>query len=130
MDLQDPFGGYNPQIYSITRAEIELNKEHCGLTDVKSHILKFLPVRKLGITVQGKTIPLCLLASVRWASGGGLTDIAESMSHRWTYVGCLNFPFSLSFFPSLKWTRVYFSAPLGEVIQEPAQVVRRRIHLY
>ena len=35
MDLVDPLGRYNLEDYSTPHADTVLNKDHCGLTNVK-----------------------------------------------------------------------------------------------
>ena len=88
-------------------------------------ILEFLLLRKLGVTIEGKIIPLVApLASVRRVSGGGWTDVTENMGHMYTrtyrcWVSVLSV---LSLFPSLKRTSIYFSALQGRVIQTLTRV--------
>ncbi|WFD45325.1 endopeptidase La [Malassezia psittaci] len=101
-----PWGVHTSENFALEHAQMVLNDDHYGLSDVKDRILEFLAIGKLRGTVQGKI--LCLVGppgvgktsigkSIARAlerkffrfSVGGLSDVAEIKGHRRTYVGAM-----------------------------------------
>ncbi|KAE9589562.1 hypothetical protein Lal_00000282 [Lupinus albus] len=101
-----PWGEYSDENFDVTRAQMILDDDHYGLTDVKDRILEFIAVGKLRGTSQGKIICLSgppgvgktsIGRSIARAlnrkffrfSVGGLADVAEIKGHRRTYIGAM-----------------------------------------
>ncbi|XP_019452270.1 PREDICTED: lon protease homolog 1, mitochondrial-like isoform X2 [Lupinus angustifolius] len=101
-----PWGEYSDENFDVTRAQMILDEDHYGLTDVKDRILEFIAVGKLRGTSQGKIICLSgppgvgktsIGRSIARAlnrkffrfSVGGLADVAEIKGHRRTYIGAM-----------------------------------------
>ncbi|CAL0320944.1 unnamed protein product [Lupinus luteus] len=101
-----PWGEYSDENFDVTRAQMILDEDHYGLTDVKDRILEFIAVGKLRGTSQGKVICLSgppgvgktsIGRSIARAlnrkffrfSVGGLADVAEIKGHRRTYIGAM-----------------------------------------
>ncbi|XP_058076197.1 lon protease homolog 1, mitochondrial-like [Magnolia sinica] len=101
-----PWGNYSDENFDVHRAQIILDEDHYGLSDVKERILEFIAVGKLRGTSQGKIICLSgppgvgktsIGRSIARAlnrkfyrfSVGGLADVAEIKGHRRTYIGAM-----------------------------------------
>ncbi|XP_039120829.1 lon protease homolog, mitochondrial-like isoform X1 [Dioscorea cayenensis subsp. rotundata] len=101
-----PWGNYSDENFDVHRAQMILDEDHYGLTDVKERILEFIAVGKLRGTSQGKIICLSgppgvgktsIGRSIARAlnrkfyrfSVGGLADVAEIKGHRRTYIGAM-----------------------------------------
>lgn len=94
--------------YNLTHAQDELEKNHCGLREVKDSILEFLAVSKRTKGNKGHASVLCLVGppgvgktsiaeSIATACNrkferialGGLHDESEIRGHRRTYIGAM-----------------------------------------
>ncbi|RWR94285.1 lon protease, mitochondrial-like protein isoform X2 [Cinnamomum micranthum f. kanehirae] len=101
-----PWGNYSDENFDVHRAQIILDEDHYGLSDIKERILEFIAVGKLRGTSQGKIICLSgppgvgktsIGRSIARAlnrkfyrfSVGGLADVAEIKGHRRTYIGAM-----------------------------------------
>ncbi|KAK9292324.1 hypothetical protein L1049_020290 [Liquidambar formosana] len=101
-----PWGNYSDENFDVLRAQVILDEDHYGLTDVKERILEFIAVGKLRGSSQGKIICLSgppgvgktsIGRSIARAlnrkfyrfSVGGLADVAEIKGHRRTYIGAM-----------------------------------------
>ena len=101
-----PWGVYSEDNIDIERAEIVLDRDHAGLSDVKERIIEFFAAgvyKKdisgsiilfvgppgVGKTSIGKSIAEALGRKFYRFSLGGMRDEAEIKGHRRTYVGAL-----------------------------------------
>ncbi|XP_077217774.1 lon protease homolog, mitochondrial-like isoform X2 [Tasmannia lanceolata] len=101
-----PWGNYSDENFDVHHAQVILDEDHYGLSDVKERILEFIAVGKLRGTSQGKIICLSgppgvgktsIGRSIARAlnrkfyrfSVGGLADVAEIKGHRRTYIGAM-----------------------------------------
>lgn len=101
-----PWGVYSEDNIDIERAEVVLDRDHAGLSDVKERIIEFFAAgvyKKdisgsiilfvgppgVGKTSIGKSIAEALGRKFFRFSLGGMRDEAEIKGHRRTYVGAL-----------------------------------------
>ncbi len=101
-----PWGVYSEDNIDIERAEVVLDRDHAGLSDVKERIIEFFAAgvyKKdisgsiilfvgppgVGKTSIGKSIAEALGRKFYRFSLGGMRDEAEIKGHRRTYVGAL-----------------------------------------
>jgi len=101
-----PWGVYSEDNIDIERAEVVLDRDHAGLSDVKERIIEFFAAgvyKKdisgsiilfvgppgVGKTSIGKSIAETLGRKFYRFSLGGMRDEAEIKGHRRTYVGAL-----------------------------------------
>jgi len=101
-----PWGVYSEDNIDIERAEVVLDRDHSGLSDVKERIIEFFAAgvyKKdisgsillfvgppgVGKTSIGKSIAEALGRKFYRFSLGGMRDEAEIKGHRRTYVGAL-----------------------------------------
>ena len=104
--LELPWGEAPPEKVSLRRARRILDKDHYGLSKVKTRVLEYLAVRGLssslrspilclagppgvGKTSLGRSIARALGRKFVRISLGGVRDEAEIRGHRRTYVGAL-----------------------------------------
>lgn len=104
--LELPWGDAPPEKTSIRRARHTLDKDHYGLSKVKTRVLEYLAVRGLSSTLRspilclagppgvgktslGRSIARALGRKFVRISLGGVRDEAEIRGHRRTYVGAL-----------------------------------------
>lgn len=102
--LSLPFGIYTKDLKNIQKIEDELDKTHYGLKDVKNRILEYIAVKELTNDIKSPIICLVgppgvgktsLAYSISQAlhrnfvkiSVGGVSDEAEIIGHRRTYIG-------------------------------------------
>lgn len=102
--LSLPFGIYTKDLRNIQKIEEELDKTHYGLKDVKNRILEYIAVKELTNDIKSPIICLVgppgvgktsLAYSISQAlhrnfvkiSVGGVSDEAEIIGHRRTYIG-------------------------------------------
>lgn len=102
--LSLPFGIYTKDLKNIQKIEEELDKTHYGLKDVKNRILEYIAVKELTNDIKSPIICLVgppgvgktsLAYSISQAlhrnfvkiSVGGVSDEAEIIGHRRTYIG-------------------------------------------
>ena len=102
--LSLPFGIYTKDLKNIQKIEEELDKTHHGLKDVKNRILEYIAVKELTNDIKSPIICLVgppgvgktsLAYSISQAlhrnfvkiSVGGVSDEAEIIGHRRTYIG-------------------------------------------
>jgi len=101
-----PWGVFTKDSYDMTKAGKILNRDHCGLEDVKERILEFLSVGIMkgnisgsilcfvgppgvGKTSLGQSIARSIGRNFYRFSVGGIRDEAEIKGHRRTYIGAL-----------------------------------------
>jgi len=104
--LDMPWDEFTTDDFDLNRAKKILDKDHFGLTKVKTRILEYLAVLKLkqdmkgpilclygppgvGKTSLGKSIAKSLQRNYVRMSLGGVHDEAEVRGHRKTYVGAM-----------------------------------------
>ena len=104
--LELPWGEAPPEKISLRRARRILDKDHYGLSKVKTRVLEYLAVRGLSSTLRspilclagppgvgktslGRSIARALGRKFVRISLGGVRDEAEIRGHRRTYVGAL-----------------------------------------
>jgi ATP-dependent Lon protease len=101
-----PWGKFSKDSYNLERARKVLDRDHCGLKDVKERILEFIAVGRMkgdisgsilclvgppgvGKTSVGKSIAGALGRTFYRFSLGGMRDEAEIKGHRRTYIGAM-----------------------------------------
>jgi ATP-dependent Lon protease len=104
--LELPWNEYSKDNFDLKRAEKILDRDHCGLEDVKKRMIEHLAVLKLrndmkspiicltgppgvGKTSIGKSVAEALGREYVRISLGGLRDEAEIRGHRKTYIGAM-----------------------------------------
>ncbi|MBC5838300.1 endopeptidase La [Flavobacterium muglaense] len=104
--LELPWGEFSKDNFDLKRAQKILDRDHCGLEDVKKRMIEHLAVLKLrndmkspiicltgppgvGKTSIGRSVAEALGREYVRISLGGLRDEAEIRGHRKTYIGAM-----------------------------------------
>ncbi len=102
--LNLPWNKYSEESDNINKIQVDLNKSHFGLDDIKERILDYAEIKKLGATPNNPIICLIgppgvgkttIASSIAKAlnrefvkiSVGGLNDSSELLGNRRTYLG-------------------------------------------